>query len=331
MRVSIVCRVVSRRVFAVILVGNARRAVLAVLGAVAVSVPVVMPAAAYADAPVVDDLDQVTAAQAVYYAGYSAPDGVTTSQDNRRLTFTDTTAVPDGDPVTSMADTWYIGSTTLNNDSDVDQTLSTQSFSQQISEALSTSVTKGLSTTASVSAKFSLPGEEETASLSQTVSFNETATKTSTSTQTYTAPPQSIKVPAHTSAKVTVVLQKVNATGKMSLHTNIGGSGDYSVAYHKPGQDGTLYNDLKNVALYDLLGPTDCYGRAKLDPPALPASFTRNEATHTVDFDGAGTYTATYGTDMQVDVKFTSNSSKTALGAPSPYHYTITPEHKKAG
>ncbi|MEU6285478.1 ETX/MTX2 family pore-forming toxin [Streptomyces sp. NPDC047028] len=308
---------------------NGALKVVAAIVPVSLGMSILVPTTAHAEAPTIVNLNDVTGTQAIYYAGYAEPNGQLMSQDTSRISSANASAVPVGVEQTSPADTWYVGSTTLNNPSDYPQTMTTQSFSRAINTTLSTTLTTGLSTT--TTAKFAAPAGGAGVDLAQTISFSQAETQTTSDQQTYTASAQNILVPPHMKAQVYVVLQSVKAVGNIGLHADLIGNGDYKVKNcSPPSNDACIGQNLTNVPLYDLLGPNTKYGTAKYHPPALPSTFSLNPATRTVIFDGTGKYTATYGTDMSVSVDLTpidaQSGDSSSQPAPTPYSYSVTPK-----
>ena len=187
----------------------------------------------------------------------------------------------------------------------------------QFAISLSAAVTKGLTIGQTVSAKLGIDGFEGSYSQSTTVNFSQTDTTTTTEGVTYTSPSQSIKVPAHTTAKVTVNLKSVIASGNVDLHTELGGTYSGSLTALAPNYHHDATRQTPNVPLYDTL----CAAVADPTDPALPAALKLNFANKTLDFDGSGTYTAIYGTDYEVKVELTPDSDSSAPNAT--YTYTF--------
>jgi hypothetical protein len=277
--------------------------------------------------PSVVDLNATLMAQSPHAGGVFALNAedrdqhvVLTEVDISGVTAKNTAVNKIGDPDTKDGDTWYVGNSNLDNTSDVDQTLSTPSFSLNKTLSLSAAVTKGLTIGQTVSAKLGIDGFEGSYSQSTTVNFSQTDTTTTTEGVTYTSPSQSIKVPAHTTAKVTVNLKSVIASGNVDLHTELGGTYSGSLTALAPNYHHDATRQTPNVPLYDTL----CAAVADPTDPALPAALKLNSANKTLDFDGSGTYTAIYGTDYEVKVELTPDSDSSAPNATSPATYTYT-------
>lgn len=225
-----------------------------------------------------------------------------------------------GDPDIKDGDLWYVGNSNLDNTSDVDQTLSTTSFSLNKTLSLSAAVTTGLSISQTVSAKLGIDGFDGGYSQTTTVNFSKTDTTTTTESVTYTAPSQNIKVPAHTTAKVTVNLKSAIATGNVDLHTELGGTYNGTLTAYAPNYHHDATRQTPDVPLYD----TVCAAVADPTDPKLPTPLKLNSANKALDFDGSGTYTAIYGTDFEVKVELTPISGSSAPSATSPVTYTYT-------
>ncbi|MEU6281396.1 ETX/MTX2 family pore-forming toxin [Streptomyces sp. NPDC047028] len=275
---------------------------------------------AHADPVTWVDLDAVTRVQAVYWADAQQYEGKVVRQNNSRIAALNAKIGVVGDPVISEAGTLYIGGTSLENSSDVEQTLTTQAFSQSESDTLSTSVARGLSGTVKVAAKF-LPGMDS--EMSTTVSYSETNTQTESIAQTYTAPSQNIKVPARTVANVSVTLQRVTADGQMYLDADLQGKGDYSVNVTDRKHGVSFTNNYENVPIEDVLGPTTQFKTPKSGAPALPDGLTIN-SSNGVHFSGLGTYRATYGTRMYVKVNFVPTDGSDDSRSRQPLTYSIS-------
>ncbi|MDH6122865.1 ETX/MTX2 family pore-forming toxin [Kitasatospora sp. GAS204B] len=287
----------------------------------AFGISLLTPGAAHAATGMVQ-LDQVATQQLPYYfncaswcSGYLGP------VDTSPIVASNVSAEPEGTPTTTLGDTWYIGSATLTNDSDRDQTLSSASFSKEIKQTLSTSVTNGVQLGAKVIATVNFGPVQAGGELSTTVNFSSTDTESTTTGETYMAPPQNIFLPAHTQADVSVTLQQVDTTGSLHLRADLSGMPTTQVS----GFQGELA---------DILGPNTRYGPQKVGAPALPDGITVDTVNKTVHFDGEATYTATYGTNMYVDVSYSpegNGDSKAIATTPSSYRYTIaTPQDSAA-
>ncbi len=248
---------------------------------------------------------------------------VLTAVDISGVTAKNTAVNKIGDPDTKDGDTWYVGHANLDNTSDVDQTLSTPSFSLSKTLSLSAAVTKGLTIGQTVSAKLGIDGFDGSYSQSTTVNFSQTDTTTTTEGVTYTSPSQSIKVPAHTTAKVTVNLKSVIASGSVDLHTELGGTYSGSLTALAPNYHHDATRQTPNTPLYDTL----CAAVADPTDPALPTALTLNSASKSLDFDGSGTYTAIYGTDYEVNVTLTPNRPAPSATSPVTYTYTVSSAH----
>ena len=140
-----------------------------------------------------------------------------------------------GSPIISNSTNIFVGKTTLTNDSPQEQTLSTNSFSKMISNSITNSTTHGFKFGTKASAKFQIPFVGETGiELSTEYNFSDTSSKTNTESYTYTATPQNIKVPAHTSYEVIVSLDTVKAKGNVKLLSKMSGRDRGNIVYSNP-------------------------------------------------------------------------------------------------
>jgi hypothetical protein len=110
----------------------------------------------------------------------------------------------------------YIGTSTLVNNDDIAQDLATQSFSETVSDELSTTTTKSINV--DISAKFEIGGIETT------ITAEKSQTHTTTKTDTITSPSQLIKVPPHSTRKVATYLDQATIQSKVSLSAKFTGT-----------------------------------------------------------------------------------------------------------
>ncbi|WP_255404599.1 ETX/MTX2 family pore-forming toxin [Thermoactinomyces sp. DSM 45892] len=210
-----------------------------------------------------------------------------------------------GSPVINDMGVAYVGVTRIENDLDIPQTISTQAFSEKVSDTVSNSVTRGLKIGAEITAGFSFLGGK----LSTEFSFSSTKGKSTTVERTISVPSQQIVVPAHTRIQVVANLHKKKISGKTLLRTGLGGKVHVK----------DLLNSIEyEMNLYDIIVESRKKGntRSRLIP---------NPSNSTVSFSGEGTYSGTYGTELELkldyfDLGSTSGNSRFARGgAPQPY------------
>ncbi|WP_184491197.1 ETX/MTX2 family pore-forming toxin [Streptomyces sp. I6] len=255
----------------------------------------------------------------------SPVDGIWRGFTTDRLVSTDSTVSPVGEPSLSLGDTVYMGTSTLKNTTDSTVTMSTQVFSQAVTDSLTTTVTHGVGTAAKVSAAFKLSDVLSVGGdVTTTYSFSKATSQTATTTNTYTAPQQNIAVPPHTNAIVNVNLKRIKATGKVDISTKLSGHAAWvpcqdrkndpcltDAYYTSPSMDGVdLYNTINQAqsSKKTLRGtPT----------PALPAGFYLTNDKK-LGFEGTGTYSANYGADLEVKVSFAPNDVEAAAKSAAP-------------
>lgn len=215
----------------------------------------------------------------------------------------------DGSPIITDSENIFVGKTTLNNDTDQEQTLSTNSFSKAISNSITNSTTNGFKFGVKASAKFKIPFVGETGlELSTEYNFSDTSSKTSSESYTYTATPQNIKVPAHSSVEVIVNLNTVKAKGDVSLLTKMASNFFTNIIY---GSKAYVVNSNLNEMVRN--------------SPELPY-IKANSDGQTVNLIGSGTYEAEYGTEFTVTVRPVDKNGRSMNEG---YSYKITPEITK--
>ncbi|MFD5430365.1 ETX/MTX2 family pore-forming toxin [Streptomyces sp. NPDC127084] len=272
---------------------NKKIKALAAISVAAVMAVVVTPA--YAETPQVTSLASVIHDQAAgtpYEIFFPDPNRINTSGTIQSNTQVD----PVGSPETADGDLWFMGTATLVNNTDHEQELSTQAFEKKFSNTVQTTVTRGISTSNKVSGTFDLGSVLKLGDdFSTTVSFSSTDTQASEQSEIYTAPSQTISVPAHTTATVNVSLQSQKATGNLNMSTQLGG---YFTSR------GVKKGGKSKLPLYEELNDEH-----QLSQVAFPSGFSLNSMDKTLDFKGAGTYTATYGSNYKMTVSEAPNGS----------------------
>ncbi|SDW10871.1 toxin ETX/toxin MTX2 [Marininema mesophilum] len=206
------------------------------------------------------------------------------------LTATDVKATPIGTPEETDQNTLFMGSAELENESaTVTQSLKSQEFKKDFTDSVTTTVTEGwkaggsLSLNATIKEIFGLSG-----TATGEYNYSESEAKTKTSTATYTSPAQSINVPPRAKAIVTVNLQRVNSTGKVSLDALIGGD----LAIDNSEEDNPSMNPV-----YDLFKNATSKGYQ------LPPQLSLDDSAQKLRFKGSGEWTADYGSKYKVNVQ----------------------------
>ncbi|MFD5424443.1 ETX/MTX2 family pore-forming toxin [Streptomyces sp. NPDC127084] len=232
----------------------------------------------------------------VKYGAYINTSDVTS--DNEAITLT-------GTPVTTTGDVVWTGASKLENNTDYDQTLTTQAFALQAADTLSTSSTKTVSYANKSSVSFGL-GEALKIGVANEFTYtwgsSDTTTNTSSTTQIYTASAQSIKVPAHTTYWVSAGLQKMTTTGKVNLYAQLGGT--YTCPIVNRGYACPSYKT--DYSLYNT------FNGKYTGTDVSSLGFTPNSVTKKVDFNGTGTYSATYGSYFTIKVSTSAPSTSTS-------------------
>ncbi|HDR4874858.1 TPA: ETX/MTX2 family pore-forming toxin [Bacillus cereus] len=224
----------------------------------------------------------------------------------------------DGTPNISNVSDLFVGKTTLTNNSDQEQTLSTNSFSKTITDSVTTSTTHGFKIGEKTTGKISLPIGELAQEVSLEYNFSSTGSQTKTESYTYTATPQNIKVKPHSSVEVIVILKKVKATGKVNLNTKMSGNVMYNHVYKAlPGE--------QNNKAYVHSGSMASAVRYAKNFDKLPDLSVNPDDT--ISLIGKGTYEAEVGSEFSVTV---NPIDKKGRYTGEDYTYTVKPEVKKA-
>lgn len=112
----------------------------------------------------------------------------------------------------------FFGTSTLTNNTDVNQKLNTQVFSRTVINTNTVTTTVGMTITTKVSLKI--------CDVTVAVNFVKSSTSTVTSSETLTSPSQSIEVPKHNKYVVNVYLDEQTVTAKIKLNVSFKGDLD---------------------------------------------------------------------------------------------------------
>ncbi|SDW33437.1 toxin ETX/toxin MTX2 [Marininema mesophilum] len=208
------------------------------------------------------------------------------------LQITDAKVTKKGKPKYDPGPDMYFGTSRLVNNSEKTQNLSSQEFSKQVTETITTTVTNGFKAGVSETINASFLGIGSSTTLSAEYNYSSAEAKTSTDTVTYTAKSQNIEVPPHTTALVKVYLKKVKAKGKVNLNATIGGP--LSVHYKSSNIEGDF-----NGITYEYFKWAN----------HLPKEYKLKSKAEKLRFKGTGQYKAELGTDFDVRVKFKKQES----------------------
>ncbi|AQZ45815.1 ETX/MTX2 family pore-forming toxin [Paenibacillus larvae] len=148
--------------------------------------------------------------------------------------------------------------------------------------------------------------------LSTEYNFSDTSSKTNSTSYAYTASPQNIKVPAHSSVEVIVNLNQAKAKGDVKLLSKISSSANATFYY----SSGEVYRLRGNLAYFANHAPD-----RRLSP----------NLDGTANLIGTGKYEVDYGTDFSVTVKPVSKNRISKRSVDEGYTYKVTPEIKKIG
>ncbi|AMR06308.1 ETX/MTX2 family pore-forming toxin [Bacillus thuringiensis] len=224
----------------------------------------------------------------------------------------------DGSPIITNSNNIFVGKTTLTNNTDQEQTLSTNSFSKMISNSVTHSTTHGFKFGTKASAKFNIPFVGETGiELSAEYNFSDTSSETSSESFTYIATPQNIKVPAHSSVEVVVSLDTVKANGNVKLLAKMSGE-DMGSFNYKSTTGGIGKSYVYNKSFNSLV--TYASKIEKLQ------NISANPDGKTINIIGSGKYEAEYGTEFNVTV---TPIDKNGKSVDEGYTYKVKPEITK--
>ncbi|EXY06091.1 ETX/MTX2 family pore-forming toxin [Bacillus cereus] len=216
------------------------------------------------------------------------------------------TVEADGSPIVTNSDSIFVGTTTLSNNTDQEQTLSTNSFSKLVSNSVTSTTTHGFKLGEKATAKFSIPlVSEASVEVSAEYNFSHADGHTDTTSYTYTASPQNIKVPAHSAVEVIVKLNTVQAKGNVNLFTKLSGTEIFNVIpFNKIIVAASKYQSLANVSA--------------------------NSDGQTINLKGTGTYEAKYGTEFLVTVRpVDKKGNRFKRSTNQEYTYKVNPEIKR--
>lgn len=226
-------------------------------------------------------------------------------------TFQQLSVEADGSPIITNSKNIFVGKTTLTNNTDQEQTLSTNSFSKMISNSIAHSTTHGFKFGTKASAKFNIPLVGETGiELSAEYNFSDTSSQTNTESYTYTASPQNIKVPAHSSVEV-IVTSTDEWAGKDAENFIYADepNGKYGTSYW---YDKPFYEIVKYASYFEKL-----------------QNIAPNSDGQTINLIGSGKYEAEYGTEFTVDVNPVDKDNVAKRSSNEGYTYKVKPEIKK--
>ncbi len=224
----------------------------------------------------------------------------------------------DGSPIITNSTNIFVGKTTLTNNTDQEQTLSTNSFSKAIANSVTNSTTHGFKFGTKASAKFKVPFVGETTfELSAEYNFSDTSSQTNSETYTYIASPQNIKVPAHSSVEVTVNLDTVKAKGDVKLFAKMSGEDHGNFVYDSlTGGNSTAY--IYALTFNQIVERASKYAQLQ--------NISANPDGKTVNIIGSGKYEANYGTEFTVTVRPVDKNGKSVNEG---YTYKVQPEITK--
>ncbi|MGG5737377.1 ETX/MTX2 family pore-forming toxin [Bacillus cereus group sp. IBL03679] len=225
-----------------------------------------------------------------------------------------------GSPTITNSSSLFVGRSTLTNNTNQDQTLTTNEFSKTFENSVTNSTTNGFNLGASASATFKIPLVGETSiELSTEYNFSSTEEKTKTESYTYTASAQNIVVPANSSVEVVVSLNTAKINGNVNLLSRMDGTITYDRSLNGGHNSSRFTESLGSFTKTALIWGSQ--------------SGLRVDGNNNLYLVGTGSYSAEYGTEFLVTVR-PVEKPRGFTAAPSEltnegYTYTVKPEVKK--
>lgn len=149
----------------------------------------------------------------------------------------------------------YIGGNDFINDTDIEQSFATDSYSHATTKTTSTSVTKGFSIGGkNTTLKVPIVLPENNIEINATLNAGITETTTDSDTVTFTVPPQPVKVPAHKKYRAEIVYNRQSLSGNIdfrgigtNLKSNITVLMSWTGGLNRPSYDRTFTFDTENL------------------------------------------------------------------------------------
>ncbi|MCU5087593.1 ETX/MTX2 family pore-forming toxin [Bacillus cereus] len=219
----------------------------------------------------------------------------------------------DGSPIITNSKNIFVGKTTLTNNTDQEQTLSTNSFEKTISNSVTNATTHGFNFGVASSAEFTIPFVGTTGiEITTEYNFSSEESIEKSEEYKYTATPQEIVVPAHSSVEVIVNLETIKAKGDVKLFAQISGRDNGTFVYEN------------NAYVYDLTFNQIVERASKYEKLKDIAA---NSDGETINMIGAGKYEAEYGTEFSVTVNPIQRNGDVINEG---YTYKVAPKIEKA-
>lgn len=213
----------------------------------------------------------------------------------------------DGPTASVQQKTLFVDMSTLENSTNDDLLMLTTGFSKKVVNSVTATTTHGFKLAGKASAKVKIPMLGEVGiELSPEYNVSTLSSHTTTEDYTYTVPSQRIKVPRHTTAKVSVHLKQSIIKGDVKTETTVGG---HVKGYHeyldKSMPDPTLginkYTKIYKDYDYNL---NQIFAEVKLGSKEDIPTIKINNDGETINLIGKGTYEAQYGTEFEVRVQY---------------------------
>ena len=241
--------------------------------------------------------------------------------ESNTFTLKNPTVEQAGKPTIDYQETVYIGHSTLHNYSNTEQTLTTQSFSETVTDTVSTSTTHAVGTSVTASSNFQIPFVGETGiAITASYDFSQNKTNTNSKAVTTTGEPQRVIVPANGTVEVDVYLRKASVKGDVNLKGQLVGSeSGVTVIQALNTFFGWIFAGQENYS-FDLQDYALKYGgdKGNMQDGTYFLGIVPN-ADGSINVAGKGTYEANVGADLVVitrDVTTGAENTFTLEGSP---------------
>lgn len=217
-----------------------------------------------------------------------------------------TTAVADGEPKQTDIEALFLGTNTFENNTDYNQTGYTNAFSKEVINSMSTTTTSGweIGGSLEVTSEVKIPlvtKEGITFTISGRYNSSSSETTTRSTTIIYTSPAQQVFLPPHSKVRVTVSLNRVEASGKYKFFTILDMTPvTLEIHYFGGPHHKERKIDIMKKDIYSILHSCSLYSRIS---PQLPSGVILDDNNKKVLLEGEGDYIAETGTDYLVKIE----------------------------
>lgn len=194
----------------------------------------------------------------------------------------------------------FVGCNILKNTTAINQTMQSSAYSKTVSQSLSNTNTWGTE----VGVEFNFP--LEIGKMSVKASYKHDETNTTSTSETYTAPSQSVLVPARSIAYVKVLFSSESSSGNYSYIQELDGNSTAStqaIGFLYP------YNYNSFNGSYEQINVARIFKDGTIYRPDL---ISVDSASQHILIHGGGSFSSSQGTNMNVDIKYCSIDQPTA-------------------